>query len=614
MDRIKIILKKNSLLIIVIIATIIAFMPSINGDFLHWDDDTFILENTALHALTIENLKLIFFDYYESVIFFGIYVPLTNLSLAIEYSIVGTNPTLYHINNLLLHIVNILLVYSLLKNHLVKNQRIAIITAALFAIAPIHVESVAWIIERKDVLYSAFYLLSLILYFKYIEKNKNKFYFLSLLAFFLSVISKGMAVSLPLILISIDYFYNRKLLSKKLILEKIPFFTISITFGILNILAQLKYYQVKEVGYSIYQQIVFSSYSFTNYITKSLLPFNLSVFHPYPNIKNGIPFVYYLYIIPTLIVFAAIIFALLKKKKRLVFGLTFFVFNILFVLQVFIHNTEAIISERYAYLSSLGLFFLLALLIERIKNKNKNFIYYFLIAYLLVMSIVTFNRNKVWQNDLNLFTDIHKKYPKTEVGTYNLGNTYLRKGNLNKAEYYYKKTIEINPDWEGVYSNLAGIYFYREDYNKTLEYYNKAIKLNSKNHILYVNRAKVFFKSGEYKKAINSCDTAININHVYCEAYKLRSIAECYNNSLQKARKDYLFLNEDCTNLTTEVDFEFSKFIKYYNQVGKQYIKAEKYDKAISNFKNTLILDPNNKLAKQNIILVDSLMQINLKE
>jgi len=607
MNKLSSFIKENKNLIVIIIITFIAYLPSINGDFLNWDDDIYILNNPSLTNLSIENLKSIFSEFY-----YGLYNPLTNLSWAIDYSLGGLKPFIFHFHNIVLHLLNVVLIFILFKDYLIKNKDIAIITASLFAIAPIHVESVAWITERKDVLYTAYYLISIIFYLKYIDEKKNKYFLLAFISFVFSIFSKGMAASLPLLLIAIDYFKDRKLFNLKIILEKIPFLTISFIMGILNIFAQREFYGIRKDVYSISEQISFSSYSFVQYIIKSFIPYKLSAFYPYP--ENGTNSGLWLFIIPVVIIIGVFIYSIIKNRKDIILGISFFVLNIIFVLQLFLHNTEAIISERYAYLSSIGIYLLFALMINyfKQKNKNENLLKYSFIVLLLVFSIMSFNRNKVWQNDLTLFLDTHEKQPNSYIITNNIGNTYLRNNDLKNAEIYFKKTITINPEYTSAYTNLANILLMQQEFDTSLYYYNKAIEYSIENARVYTDRANLFIQQKNYSNAISDCNKALNINSKFCRAFVIRAIVYCYTDSLNLARTDYNNVNELCPSEIPKIDIEFDKYADYYNKLGIRSGKLGKLDSAIIFFNKSLKLKPENKNTKMNKEYAIKLLNNNL--
>ena len=212
---------------LLLVVTFIVFSPALRNELVSWDDYNYIRDNPVVHNLTGENLKHIF-DFNTFIM--GNYHPLTILSYMIEYQISGPSPFLYHLNNILLHLCNIVL-FTVLIWLLTRRFYATLIAAALFALHPMRVESVVWAAERKDVLYTMFYLLSVIAYIYYITQTekRNRNYVLTLVFFLLSVFSKGQAVVLPLTLFLIDFWFGKKI-EWKTILNKIPFFALSLIF------------------------------------------------------------------------------------------------------------------------------------------------------------------------------------------------------------------------------------------------------------------------------------------------------------------------------------------------------------------------------------------------
>ena len=194
----------------------ISFFPSLKNDFLNWDDPQYVTENKMITELSWRNIETIFDS-----IYMGHYHPLTLLSYALEYRFFKLNPFAYHLTNLILHLINGLLVFWLIWM-LKGGVLTSLVVSLLFGIHPLHVESVAWISERKDLLCSFFFLGSLVVYLTYLKTRRRRFYFLSLFLFLLSLLSKSMAVTLPLVLVLCDYLLDRKF-DRKCLIEKIPF-------------------------------------------------------------------------------------------------------------------------------------------------------------------------------------------------------------------------------------------------------------------------------------------------------------------------------------------------------------------------------------------------------
>ena len=220
------------LLAVVLILTLIVFSNSFKNNFLvNWDDDGYILNNPTIQHLDKGSIHEIFTSFHM-----GNYHPLTTLTYALEYKFFKLDPLPYHWLNLIFHLCNVVLVFLFIKL-LSKKNLAAVITAVLFAVHPMHVESVAWISELKDVLYTFFFLLSLLFYMQFAKKKNPAVYILSLLMFVLSLLSKSAAVVLPVLLFLIDYFQSHKQ-NVKSVLLKVPFFILALIFGIIALKSQ----------------------------------------------------------------------------------------------------------------------------------------------------------------------------------------------------------------------------------------------------------------------------------------------------------------------------------------------------------------------------------------
>lgn len=285
----------------------------------------------------------------------GNYHPFTILTFAIEYYFFGLNETGYHTVNLLLHLMNAILVFRAVL--LLGNKGgVALIAALFFGIHPLHVESVAWVSELKDLLYTFFFLASYIFYLKYIKGGHKKYYIMALFLFLASLLSKAMAVSLPVVFILTDYFKGRKI-NKSTLVDKIPFFFLAIAFGIVAILAQKSFGATDVDKFPFLQRILFACYGFISYLLKLLFPLNLSAYYPYPvNSGENIPIKYYIYLIVFAGLMAGVIFSL-RFKKDISFGIGFFAITIFLVLQLFPVG-ETFMADRYSYVPSIGIFYL----------------------------------------------------------------------------------------------------------------------------------------------------------------------------------------------------------------------------------------------------------------
>lgn len=480
------------------------------------------------------------------------YHPLTILSYAIEYHFVQLNPKLYHVTNIIIHLLNTVLVFWFILL-LSKKNNVAFITALLFGIHPMHVESVAWISERKDVLYAFFYLGAMIAYIKSFTPdyslNRSKiFNFLFgqtrgavFFLFFLSLLSKPMAVMLPFCLLLIDYFFNRKI-SFALIGEKKFFFMISIIFGMITLWSQQEANAVHENNqfFAFADRFFFPFYVWMEYLRKIIWPLDLSALYPFPIKANGLlPVMYYCsLLIISLIFFLIYQYATRKQAIQrvdkniniaedisgvIVFGSLFFLINLLMVSQI-IPFGSAIVADRYTYVSYIGIFFIIGFgvnyLIINLPNW-KNLIWNLFAIISLCLCVLTFQRCKIWKNDPSLWEDAMSKYP-NEIGYANLGLYYKSNGLYEDAMRNYNEAIKYNVGYNVAYENRGNIYFAKGQFDLALSDYERALSINPNSAIALNSKGAVLFNYNQYDSAFFYFNKAIENDYSILDAFKNR--------------------------------------------------------------------------------------------
>jgi tetratricopeptide (TPR) repeat protein len=487
---------------ILIAGLIFAFyFQTFHFDFVNWDDQVNVYENENVVNFDV---KGIFSDHV-----IGNYNPLANFTLAVEYLVVKESPGLYHFNNVLLHIICSLLVYLLMKR-LGMSFFASFLAALLFGIHPMRVESVAWITERKDVLFGMFYLISLLLYISYYKTRRAIYFIFSVLVFILSLLSKIQAVALPFSLLLIDYWFERKLTWKS-VFEKVPFFLLSLITGLIGIYF-LRQQGSLEVGniMPVFQRLFIGSYSFVVFIVKSIVPFQTSAIYIFPAELSAM---HYLSMLPALavVVVAAIYF---KTKRFISFGILFFTLNIVFVLQV-VGAGQGFIADRFTYIPYLGLFLIYAVLFEKLLVKFQNrkvLLYSALAVYLLLISIQTLNQIKVWQNSETLWIDVIKKQPTAVLAYNNLAHYYIQQKQPEKALANYNVAIELQPENTQTYNNRGKIFFERGEFDKALLDYNKSLLLEPEYADALANRGAVYGATKQFVKAIEDFTNVMKID------------------------------------------------------------------------------------------------------
>jgi tetratricopeptide (TPR) repeat protein len=579
-------------LAVIVIITLAVYWPVLRNGFLKtWDDNRYVIENKYIQDLNPESVIKMFTIYYD-----GHYHPLTLLSLSVDYKMGGLNPKTYHLTSLILHLLNVVLVFVfvyLLFNK--KNRLVPLVVSLLFGISTMNVESVAWVSERKNLLYSLFFFASLIAYLKYLEIGKRRFYFLSVLLFLFSILSKSMAISLAVTLILIDLFYKRDVFNRKVILEKIPYFALAIAFGIVAVFAQKTSWgdDLSQVHYSFFERILYAGYAFILYLFKMIIPFRMAGFYPYPEITVG---AFVLYIICTLTALGVFVFAvyLFRKYQQMAFGLLFFCVNIFLLLKIFeVPAGDYIMADRYGYIPSVGIFILLSAGLKNLTQRNpiwQKAGIVFLITYSLFISLQTFNRVSVFKDDISFYTDIILKFPDAQVAYTNRGALRKEKRELDGALSDFNKAIQFGKKDYKSYSNRGAVYLDLGDYNSALADYQKAINLKPDHPQILADYGFTLMRTGNLKGAIEALSKSLMIKNFNPEVYMNRGTARYTSGDIQGAISDYniaIIQKPDYTNA-------------YFNR-GLSYIMLNDLNAAINDFMVTLQLDPKHVEAWSNL-------------
>jgi hypothetical protein len=469
----------------IILMTLLAFSNAFGNKFVNWDDEFYIYGNPLITDLSWNGLKAMFSSFYA-----GNYHPLVTLSNAIEYKFVGLDPFLYHLVNIFIHVANAVLVF-LLIHKLTNEALVAGFVALFFAVHPMHVESVTWVSERKDVLYSCFYLTSLLFYMDYSKSGNKKLLLISLLFFILSLFSKSMAVTLPVLLCAFDYVGNKKF-ERRLLVEKIPFFICSLIFGIIAIKSQggaeNKALEVfANEHYHVWDRFLTVCYGFVYYIFQLFVPINLCAVHNFPAKTNGLlPFYYYFS--PFALLLIGYYLYRNKTDKWMVFGFLFYVITLAVVAQLVPVGTN-IVSERYSYIPYIGLLLVIGMFLKKYMARTPVKIGVTLL--LAVCMLLTFQRNKVWKNSISFWNDVIEKYPKMSFAYNTRGTAFYENKNYEAALRDFDKAIQLCPgklkeDLSTAYVNRGNTLYYLTKIEQACSDWKKAIELGNNSTEPYI--------------------------------------------------------------------------------------------------------------------------------
>ncbi len=605
-----------------VVLTFIAYLPVLNNDFLNWDDPIYVTQNSFVKSeWSADRLKSILVEPVG-----GNHHPVTMFSLALDYSLFGNNPTAFHAVQLCLHLLSVVLLFLFVFLFTRGNPIIAFLVALLFGIHPMHVESVAWISERKDVLYGLFFFAGLITYLQYLFTKKTSFYYATLVLFVLSVFSKPAAVVFPIVLILIDMYLYKKW-HPKMLVNKIAFLVISVGVGLLTIQAQSDANAFTEIG-TYFNRILFASYGFNTYLAKLFVPVRLSALYPYPlemHLKQTLPFVFLVSPVITLLIVGLTLYSVKYFKKVVLFGVAFYTVTLALVLQL-VSVGFALMADRYTYLPYVGIFFVMAWLYDRyvVGDKLKSWVTWVLAVYIAALGVLTWQQTKIWRSGDVLWTDVLKKFPEANpVAYFARANHYFGHEEFENAIEDYSEAIEMSPRHFQAFTNRGKAYEELGQNDQAMENYNKALKANpiyldalvhrgnlylnmgqpekvladarkilrqEPNHANALNLvAGAYFQQKKYDLGLQEVNKALQIMPEYSDALLNRAIIYSVKKNHQAALQDY----NDYLELKP-------KDIRAYLWRGITLQNLQKYQAAIADFSTVIEEQPQNGEAYRN--------------
>jgi len=410
-----------------------------------------------------------------------------------------------------------------------------------------------------------------------------------------------------------DYYLNRKFTWKTLA-EKVPFFAISLVFGVLAMNSQKAAMPVTEEQIiPIIDRLFIVANSFITYIIKAFVPYKLSALYPYPaDLGNGLSVIYYI----SAIVLALLLFFVWYSRrwgKDIIFGFLFFVITIILVLQI-ITVGNATMADRYTYVPYIGIFFIVGKLFENLSEKPnksyKNIVLMTLLAGGIISTAVTFFRIDQWKNDETLFSDVMKKYPENPLAYNNRGCYYLKIAqsdslNAGQKEAYFKKSfqdfnnlIKVNNNYASAYHNRGLANYFLKDYVAAIKDFDTEIKKNPEKEELYFDRGNAKKDLMDFAGAIKDFDKVIELDPKAENAYFNRGNVKKEINDFAGAIADY--------DKAIEID---PKLIKAYNNRSMLKCILKDYEGTIADYDKMIELNPNDTTTIKNREVIRALIQ-----
>lgn len=575
---------------LILLFTLVVYFGSLSNGFVsNWDDGIYLLDNVELKSIDHSGfgtfVKQAFTGFSN-----GHYHPITTLAYGVVYKMFGLNPIAYHVLSLLIHLINSLLIYFFVRL-LLENAFIAFFVSLLFAIHPMHVESVAWISDLKDLLCTLFYVSGLYVYVKNYNHANSKSKTKVVVLFFLALLSKSMAITMPFVLILYDFYKERKIVMSA-ILAKTPMILLSVLFAYLSVLSQKSSNALGEMdSIPFYFRICFASYALMMYLVKLVWFGGLSAFYNYPLINDAkLPLIYYLAVLVPL---ALMLLLFLSKwnKHFLWFCIGFFVITIFPVLQL-VPAGNVNLADRYTYLPYLGLFILLGVILNQVLTYCNEFlkkiVYMTSILFMVFSGYVSYSRTKVWKDSQSLWDDTIKKNPQAALPYCNRGVLSFQKGNLESALADFNTALQLSPWHVSSHYNRGLILMKFNRYKEALPDFTYVLNNNPRDVVsVLMNRALAYTYSGGYMDAINDYTAVLKFNPNIADAYYYRALNWHTINQFPNAVVDLDIVlrmnpkNSKAIVLRGLSYYKLSEFTKAYNDLILAYQLGEAVDAAL---------------------------------
>jgi hypothetical protein len=526
--------------------TFLVYLAALRNSFA-WDDEAYILANPHIRSLDARLLKWAFFDFYAAN-----WHPLTWLSHAADYALWGLNPLGHHLTSVVLHALNtfivVLLSVKLLRYGAAANngpsfldERAILIAAGvtglLFGLHPVHVESAAWVAERKDVLCGLFFLLSIMRYMDYAggvvngadRKPRMKAYLAALGFFTLALLSKPMAVTLPVVLLILDWYPLGRVRSltafRSSCVEKLPFITLSFLSSILTILAQKTAGAIQSIEFApLSTRMLVAGKALIGYLGKMIWPLDLIPYYPY---DKNISLLTALPAIALVIAITAACSIAIKKRKIWLSAWTYYVVTLVPVIGIVQVGGQSM-ADRYTYLPGLGPFLVFgvgaAWIGGRIFNERSRSVAGIsaaLGALLLVSSIyLTVNQIRIWKSEIDVWNCVIEKEPgRVPQAYYNRGTAFGKTGRYERAIEDLDEAIALSPSYYEAYNNRGIVFSMMGLFDKAIESFNQSISLNPNLAEPHANRGLAYFLSKQYDRALTDFNRGIELDRNYPLSY-----------------------------------------------------------------------------------------------
>jgi len=541
--------------LILITAVLLVYWQVGDHEFINYDDNVYITDNAQVQkGLTSNGIIWAFTTSHT-----GNWHPLTWISHMLDCELYGLNPRGHHLTNVLLHMANAILLFVVLRWMTGAIWRSGLV-AALFALHPLHVESVAWAAERKDVLSTFFWLLTMVAYVHYVNRPGGKRYLLVLVTFFLGLMAKPMLVTLPFVLLLLDYWpLNRfkpravtgsvedqslgfqssgddKLPILKAVMEKTPLFLMSLFSCVVTVMAQQEAGAISTLEIVPFKlRIANGLVSFVAYMGKMIWPQDLAVFYPHPisdlQIWKPVAAGLFLLIVSTVALWVA------QRCRYVLVGWLWYLGTLVPVIGL-VQVGEQAMADRYTYVPLIGLFIVVVWgFADLVKGWRSRRWVVSVSAAVMVLALMAGSWLQVahWKSSVKLFKHALDATSNNYVAHYNLGNALALQGKMTGAVSHYNKALQINPNFAEAHNNLGNALALQGKLTGATSHYNKALQINPDHAEAHLNLAVGLDRQGKHQEAIQHYAEVLRISPHDAQSHNNLGVALAEQGRLKEA-------------------------------------------------------------------------------
>jgi cytochrome c-type biogenesis protein CcmH/NrfG len=507
-------------------SSLLVYYQSTQHDFVNYDDEFYVTENPDVNVgVTLQGIAWAFTTGHGAN-----WHPLTWLSHMLDSELYGLNPMGHHWTNLQLHIANTILLFLFLKWVTGALWRSSLV-AAFFALHPLHVESVAWVAERKDVLCAFFWILSMWAYAGYVFYGNRKYYVLLVIFFVLGLMSKPMIVTLPFVLLLLDFWPLSRFQSKddkfqipgiqtvvKLIPEKIPLFILSAVSCVVTFLVQKHGGAVTSIdALPLSARIANAVVSYIRYMGKMMFPVNLSIFYP----QQKWPLAQVLLSGLLLLGLSALVLRMSRKFSYMATGWFWYLGTLVPVIGIVQVGSQSM-ADRYTYIPLIGLFIIVAWGLSDISVKTHGrriASAVFSGVTLIFFMISSWIQVRHWQNGITLFRHAIEATHNNSMAHCELAHALYKHGKDTESVEHFNLAIQLNPRFSVAHDNLGVVLARIGNLEKAIYHHNQALRMDPENFHAYNNLGNALAQKGDVQKAIYHFKKALEIKPDYAGAY-----------------------------------------------------------------------------------------------